>query len=193
MTSWAQDSESKISNRQFGIEIGVGSSFLLPLNEQYSNSGDGLSINPISLSYTVKHGIGISFKWLLGGHNFKSTISRNDGGVLFTDEADFEFEYSIVMVGPIYSIKISDKSFVDFSIQGGRFHATEKISSNLLKGNFERSSLGYSCSMNYRKLISSKTYIRGAVHYLSGKNPSIFSNSERITPLIFNAGVGIIF
>lgn len=181
---------SQIAKRKGFIGLSLGPSFLLDYKVADTKAGTGLNINILNFGYVFDRGFGVSASWIGGAHIFKADIQIYDQGTAYSTVANCEVIHGALMIGPMYSIKISNNACFDVKALCGRFFANEAISSYPFESKTETNSLGYSFSIAYRIQFASRWCTMLSSDYYSGKNEFSFSGAERLTPLSLNVGLG---
>ena len=74
-------------------------------------AGDiGLTINFIDAGYTIWRNWGVSFKWQGGAHIYKN------------QHEEFSGFFGAIMIGPMYSLNLTEKMSLDFKARVGRMY-----------------------------------------------------------------------
>jgi len=180
------------------VAIGAGPDFLTGYKGS-GNPGTGLNITAINFGYAFAKGFGVTASLTGGAHIFNSQFYVSDGQNTIPGSAHHAVSYGTLTIGPMYVLKLSEKSALDFKARGGRFYCHEKItlSSSALQGSEEskKYSLGYSLAVAYRLKFASRWCTYLSCDYYSGKYSSspTTSNNTRINPISINAGLGFMF
>jgi len=179
--------------RQGYIGIGIGPSFLMGYTLADEKAKTGLNITLLDFGYVFAKGFGVSASWVGGAHNFNpGIISITINNVNLTGKISGTVSYGALMVGPLYSLKLTDKSFINIKARCGMFYSKESMSMNLFESESEKSSLGYSVTISYQLKIAKRWCVMLTADYYSGTLESISSSNDRLNVLALNAGVGFL-
>lgn len=166
------------------IGVSIGSSYLL--NGTYKDGRLGANISLVNLGYSFRNKLGITLKWMGAAH-------------AITD--DFEVGYGAVMIGPMYSLKISKNFLLDVKVQGGlfwekeelRFVAIDNPDPNLpnASGKFRTTSLnGFSAGLNLRHNFARRWNWMLLAEYNTSAAVGFLTKNERINTISTNLGIG---
>ncbi len=154
------------------------------------SAGTGLNLNLLNFGYIFEKGLGVNATWVGGAHILKNNTNMAGNNIIFINRT--EISYGMLMVGPMYSISISDESKLDFKARAGTFYVREDISGYNSHSISQTISLGYSLAASYRYQFASRwcTILSGD-YFSSLANNNFFFNKVR--PLSLTAGVGFVF
>lgn len=91
------------------IGVNLGTSLLLNSND--SKGITGLNLNLINAGYSFKNNFGITLKWMGASHSF---------------EQDNQIGYGAILIGPMYSVPLSERTYLDLKLASGLFWITEE-------------------------------------------------------------------
>lgn len=171
-SSFAQD----VDKRGF-IGLNIGTSYIL--NKQPKDAGVGANVNLLNFGYQIKNGFGISLKWMGGAHIYKTLNSQNEIG------------YGAILVGPMYSVVLSESVKLDCKIQSGIFWVEEKMTGGDFKGAFRSigvKSLSAGLTMRYN--FAKRWVCMLIADYNTGSAPGGLLSGERLHSVTLNAGIG---
>jgi hypothetical protein len=184
---------AQVSERRGYIGLGLGPSFLAGYELGDEKAATGLNIALANFGYVFSKGFGISGVWTGGAHKFNSKIELTIGNnAAVTGQFEGTVSYGALMVGPLYSIKLSDNSCVDFKARAGLFYAKESMTSGLFSSELDNSSIGYSFAISYQMKIAKRWCIMLSGDYFSGELESISSSNKHLNAVAVNAGVGFL-
>lgn len=92
------------------VGISLGTSLLLNSNDPEGRVG--VNLNLINAGYSFKNNFGVALKWMGAGHSF---------------ERDSKIGYGAILIGPMYSIPVTERTCLDLKIASGLFWITEEI------------------------------------------------------------------
>jgi len=168
------------------IGVNLGTSYLLNSNE--SEGIVGANLNLINVGYSFQNKVGITLKWMGAAH----IISE-----------DNEVGYGAILIGPMYSIPISDRTYLDLKFASGLFWIIEeiKLSSTdpndpILSSNFKQSTRTLSLSnfaagLTLRQNFAKRWALLFLTEYNSGKSSDFNINitGKHLQALSFNVGI----
>lgn len=159
------------------IGLNIGTSYIL--NKQPKDVGVGANLNLINFGYEIKNGFGVTLKWMGSAHSYKTLDSENEIG------------YGAILVGPMYSVAVSENIKLDFKIQPGLFWVSEKTEGAGFKGSFQKISIsGLSAGVTFRHNFTKRWCWMLLVDYNSGLTPGGLNTEKRLNTISTNVGVG---
>lgn len=184
---------AQFTERRGYIGIGIGPSFLMGYELANEKAKAGLNLALLDFGYVFAKGFGISASWTGGAHNFDPgnvtiTIDNNT----LTGKIEGTVSYGTLMVGPLYSLKLSDRSFINLKARCGMLYTKESMTMNLYSRELEKSSFGYSVAISYQLKIAKRWCIMLSGDYCSGEMESLSSSNNRLNALALNAGIGFV-
>ena len=176
------------------VGISLGPSFLAGYDGSI-DPGTGLTIGLLNFSYRIVDRFGISLVWSGGAHIWKADMPYFDGnGNPITVPMDYTLSYGTLMIGPMYSIKLSDDSSLEIKPRFGTFGMGVEMSSDVVNGTEEKSSLSYAFAMTYRKAFATHWCVTFSGDYCAGLNQSANLDDDwKVKPLTLQMGVGFQF
>ena len=168
---------------------GLGPSFLPGQNE--AKTGIGLHLNLLNVGYSIgKKGFGVTGTWVGGAHSFDTEIKGFDPNVTFP--AKTELGYGVLMVGPMYTLHLTDDSSLDFKLRTGPLYTSEKTTSESYTYTSENMSIGASLGVGYRKKIANRWCLMLSSDYYAGKQQINSGGSQSAHILSLTGGVGFV-
>lgn len=171
------------------VGINIGTSYLL--NKNPSGIDVGANLNLINAGYSFSNNMGITLKWMGGAHIFSS---------------DMEIGYGAILIGPMYSFLILDRTFLDLKFASGMFWTEEKTmyrptdpNDPLLSVNFVQRTktiriANFAAGLALRHNIGNHWTLLLLAEYNAGKHSSFgLIEGDHLKVLNFNAGVGFRF
>lgn len=136
------------------IGVGLGPSFLVGNNNV--KAGTGLNLNLLNVGYTFGKGFGVTGTWAGGAHIFDLDATVNNQGTTYTVPTEVELSYGTLMIGPMYTLQLTDNSSVDFKARLGRLYTREEAKSDDAASESEKSTLSASLGVGYRQKIANQ-------------------------------------
>lgn len=171
--------------KRFYIGINLGTSLLLNVND--AKGTVGANINIINAGYSFKNKLGVHLKWMGAAHS----ISKNN-----------EIGYGAILLGPMYSVPLGDKTYLDVKLATGLFWILEKGSYSTSNQNdptitkFNESEASVSLSnfaagATFRHLFAKRWSILLITEYNSGKQSgtSYYIDGKQLQAISINAGI----
>ena len=184
---------AQVSERRGYIGIGIGPSFLMDYDLGGEKAETGLNIALLDFGYVFAKGFGISASWTGGAHNFDpGVITFTTNNATLTGKIEGMVSYGALMVGPLYSLKLTNNSFINFKARCGMFYSRESMAMRFYNSELEKSSLGYSIAISYQLKIAKHWCIMLSSDYYSGQLESMSSSNNRLSAVTINAGVGFV-
>ncbi|RDV14527.1 hypothetical protein DXT99_14090 [Pontibacter diazotrophicus] len=171
------------------IGVGLGPSFL-PGNN-YVNTGTGLNLSLLNVGYTIGKNFGVTGIWAGGAHIFDSEATIFILGTTPLP-AKVEISYGVLMVGPMYTLNLTDDSSLDFKLRLGSLYSSNKSTTEVSASTSENTTLGASLGIGYRKKIANRWCIMLSSDYYAGRQQFSFEESQKTHILSFTAGVGFV-
>lgn len=179
------------SNRNNGyIGVGLGPSFLLGNNNV--KAGTGLHLNLLNAGYVLGKGFGITGTWAGGAHAFDTEATVHDQGTNYTLPAQVELSYGMLMIGPMYTLNLTDDSSLDFKARLGTLYTREKSTSEVYAYTLENTTLSMSLGVGYRKKIANRWCLMLSSDYYAGRQQLGFAAGQNTHILSLTAGVGFV-
>ncbi|MHA6248414.1 outer membrane beta-barrel protein [Pontibacter sp. CAU 1760] len=179
------------SDRNNGyIGVGLGPSFLL--GNSNLKAGKGLHLNLLNVGYAWGKGFGVTGTWVGGAHMFDSEVTVHDQGTTYHLPAQVELSYGALMLGPMYTLHLTDDSFLDFKLRVGSLYTSEKTSSESYTATFENRSLGASLGVGYRKKIANRWCVMLSSDYYAGRKQYTLGANQSTHILNLTGGVGFV-
>jgi len=91
------------------VGVNLGTSYLL--NCRGCESAVGLSLNLLNAGYVFKSNFGVNLKWMGAGHAVST---------------DRQVGYGAILIGPMYSVPVGDRTYLDLKLASGLFWIVEK-------------------------------------------------------------------
>lgn len=169
------------------IGVNLGTSFLLNCND--SKGSVGANLNLINAAYSFKNNFGITLKWMGAAH----VISKGN-----------EVGYGAILIGPMYSVPINDRTYLDLKLASGLFWVTEQVKDFLVpidpndpifvdsKQSFRTLSLtNFAAGLALRHNFAKRWTLLILTEYNSGRNPdySFYITGKHLQALSLNAGI----
>lgn len=104
--------------KRFYVGVNLGTSILL--NGKDSKGATGVNINLLNAGYSFNNNVGIHLKWMGAAH----TISENN-----------QVGYGGILIGPMYSLPLGERSFLDLKIATGLFWLKEQAAYYVIPAN----------------------------------------------------------
>src|SRR5688572_20110660 len=142
--------KAQLSERRGCIGIGIGPSFLIGYDLGGEKAKAGLNITLANFSYVFPKGFGVTSIWTGGTHPFESKISLETQGGTVSGQFEGTVSYATIMIGPMYSLRLSDNASIDFKVRAGGFYTRELLSAGEYDFNTEKNSFGYSLAISYQ-------------------------------------------
>jgi hypothetical protein len=159
------------------IGITLGPAFPLEGIKNQTDGGTGLNINLINFGYTFGKNLGLTASLLGGAHLSKSV------------QADAFSTYGALLIGPLYSFKLTKNSMIHLRMMLGSVHSLFEYKLISSRSTAESLSIGYSVGVVYRYNFSKNWCLLLNSDYLSAKS-SVYADEGKIAALNVNAGIG---
>ncbi|MFD2247526.1 hypothetical protein [Pontibacter ruber] len=172
------------------IGVGLGPSFVTGNNNV--KAGTGLHLNLLNVGYVIGKGFGITGTWVGGAHAFDSEATVYDQGSTYTLPAQAELSYGVLMIGPMYTLNLTDNSSLDFKARVGRLYTREKSTSEAYASTSENTTLGASLGVGYRKKIANRWCLMLSSDYYAGRQQLSFAGDQSTHILSFTSGIGFV-
>ncbi|ARS34592.1 outer membrane beta-barrel protein [Pontibacter actiniarum] len=172
------------------IGVGLGPSFLVGNNNV--KAGTGLNLNLLNVGYTFGKGFGVTGTWAGGAHIFDLDATVNNQGTTYTVPTEVELSYGTLMIGPMYTLQLTDNSSVDFKARLGRLYTREEAKSDDAASESEKSTLSASLGVGYRQKIANRWCLMLSSDYYAGRQQYSFATGQNAHILNFTAGVGFV-
>ncbi len=178
------------------VGVGLGPSFLMGYSEGSISAGTGLNLNLLNFGYIFGKGLGVNATWVGGAHIIKNNTNMAGNNIIFINRT--EISYGMLMVGPMYSLNISERSTIDFKARAGIYYVRETFSfssnSSLNSDSYAQTrNPGYSLASTYRYQFASRWCGILSGDYFSSLYNSSFFFENKVRPLSLTAGVGFVF
>src|SRR5690606_7696040 len=108
----------------------------------------------LNAGYVWDKGFGITGVWAGGAHIFDAEMTVNNWGTTYTTQADVELSYGVLMVGPMYTLSITEDASLDFKARLGSLYTREKSTTEVSGSTSEKFTLSGSLGIGYRKKIA---------------------------------------
>ncbi|MBD1395759.1 outer membrane beta-barrel protein [Pontibacter sp. JH31] len=176
------------SPRKGYIGVGLGPSFLLGSKEV--KTGTGLHLNLLNVGYTIGKGFGITGTWVGGAHALDVEDAGHHHGSSSTSSAHVEVNYGVLMIGPMYTLNLTDVDALDVRLRLGSFYTSEKRTSETLVYTSENRTLGTSIGIGYRRKFANRWSLMLSSDYYAGKQQIYVAGDQSTRILNFTSGVG---
>ena len=171
------------------IGVGLGPSFL-PGNN-HVKAGTGLNLSLLNVGYIIGNGFGVTGIWAGGAHAFDSEATIYIQGATPLP-AKVELSYGVLMIGPMYTLNLTDDSSLDFKLRLGSLYTLNKSTSEVSASTSENTTLGASLGVGYRKKIANRWCMMLSSDYYAGRQQYGFAGGQNAHILSFTAGVGFV-
>jgi hypothetical protein len=178
-------------NRNNGyIGLGLGPSFLL--GNSNIKAGTGLNLTLLNAGYVLGKGFGITGTWAGGAHVFDSEATVHGHGSTFTVPAQTELSYGVLMIGPMYTLNLTDDSSLDFKAKLGSLYTREKSTSEVSDYTSNQITLGASLGVGYRKKIANRWCVMVSSDYYAARQQFNMSAGQNTHILSLTTGLGFV-
>ena len=172
------------------LGVGLGPSFLLGNNN--IKAGTGLNLNLLNVGYVLGKGFGVTGTWVGGAHAFDSEATVYEQGTTYTLPAKAELSYGVLMIGPMYTLNLTDNSSLDFKARLGRLYTREKSTTEVSAYTSENTKLGASLGVGYRQKIANRWCLMLSSDYYAGRQQLSFEAGRNTHVLNVTAGAGFV-
>jgi hypothetical protein len=173
------------------IGVGLGPSFLLGNNN--IKAGTGLNLTLLNAGYVLGKGFGITGTWAGGAHVFDSEVTVYDyRGTTHTIPAQAELSYGVLMIGPMYTLNLTDDSSLDFKAKLGSLYTRERYTSEVSDYTSNKMTLGASLGLGYRKKIANRWCVMVSSDYYAARQQFSMSAGQNTHILSLTTGVGFV-
>jgi hypothetical protein len=177
-------------NRNNGyIGVGLGPSFLLGNNNV--KAGTGLNLHLLNAGYVIGKGFGVTGTWAGGAHLFDSEVTVYGHGNP-SIPAKNELSYGVLMIGPMYTLNLTDVSSLDFKAKLGSLYTRSKSTSEAHASTSQTISLGTSLGIGYRQKIANRWCVMLSSDYYMGRQQLSFEGSQNARILNVTTGLGFV-
>lgn len=178
-------------NRNNGyIGVGLGPSFLLGNNNV--KAGTGLNLHLLNAGYVIGKGFGVTGTWAGGAHIFDSEVAVFSQGDPATIPAKNELSYGVLMIGPMYTLNLTDDASLDFKAKLGPLYTRSKSTSEAHASTSQTISLGASLGIGYRQKIANRWCVMLSSDYYVGRQQLSFEASQNARILNVTTGLGFV-
>lgn len=177
------------------VGFGVGPSFITDYKFVNNSLGTGLNINLINFSYSFNDRWGITATWSGGAHINQASVRTSDpNGNPITVTSDYTGAYRLIMLGPVYSYFITEKSKLELKLRFGQFYYQEefKASSSVFNMETAQSRLTYSLGLTYQYRFAKRWAALTNLDFTTAKINTI-GGEESISPINLTAGIAFLF
>jgi hypothetical protein len=171
------------------IGLGLGPSFLFGNNIK---AGTGLNLTLLNAGYVLGKGFGITGTWAGGAHVFDSEAAAHGHGNPSTITAHTELSYGVLMIGPMYTLNLTDDSSLDFKAKLGSLYTREKSTSEAYAYTSENFTLGASLGVGYRKKIANRWCVMVSSDYYAARQQFSMSAGQNTHILSLTTGLGFV-
>lgn len=171
------------------IGVGLGPSFILGNNNV--KAGTGLNLNLLNVGYVIGKGFGVTGVWAGGAHRFDSEATIYVHGST-PSPAKVEFSYGVLMIGPMYTLNLTEDASLDFKLRLGRLYTYNKATTADSESISENTTLGASLGVGYRKKVANRWCVMLSSDYYGGRRQYNFTGEQNTHLLSFTAGVGFV-
>ncbi|MHA6248420.1 hypothetical protein ACXYMU_10815 [Pontibacter sp. CAU 1760] len=147
-------------------------------------------MNLLNVGYTISKGFGVIGTWMGGAHAFDAEATFHNQGHTSTLPARVEVGYGVLMVGPMYTLNVTDDSAIDVKLRVGSFYTSEKSSTEVSASAYENRTLGTSIGIGYRKKFTNRWCLMLSSDYYAGKQQLYAAGGQSTRILSFTSGVG---
>jgi hypothetical protein len=185
LTLQAQD------NRNNGfIGVGLGPSFLV--GNSSLKAGTGLTLNLLNGGYVFGKGFGITGVWAGGAHAFDGETTVYTRGGTYTVPTKVELNYGVLMIGPMYTLNMTDDSSLDFKARIGSLYTGEKSTSEVSASTNNKITLSASLGVGYRKKIANRWCVMVSSDYYAARQQFSIAAGQNTHILNLTTGVGFV-
>lgn len=172
------------------IGVGLGPSLLI--GNSNLKAGTGLNLNLLHVGYVWGKGFGVTGTWVGGAHMFDSEATVHDQGNSHKVPAQVEISYGALMLGPMYTLHITNNSSMDFKARIGSLYTREKATSEVSAYTSEKTTLSASLGVGYRKKIANRWCLMLSSDYFAGRKQYTLGADQSTHILSFTGGVGFV-
>lgn len=189
IVAYSVQSKAQDQRNKGYIGVGLGPSYILGNNNV--KAGTGLNLNLLNVGYVLGKGFGINGVWAGGAHQYDSEATIYIHGST-PSPAKVEFSYGVLMVGPMYTLNLTEDASLDFKLRLGRLYTSNKATTADSETIFENATLGASFGVGYRKQFANRWCLMLSSDYYAGRQQISFAGDENTHLLSFTAGVGFV-
>lgn len=159
--------QKQLTPRSGYISIGVGPSYLVGGDKVFQGVGTGLNFTLVNAGYTFYKGFGVNVNWSGAAFVYDNeTLNHDNQGNSYSDKIHHELSIGILMVGPMYTLDLSETSRLDFKARLGRFHMQDM--QDLMT--IESSVISWSLGTTYQKRIGQRLALTVSADYHQGRS-----------------------
>jgi len=173
------------------IGVGLGPSFLIGNNNV--KAGTGLNLTLLNAGYAWGKGFGITGVWAGGAHIFDAETTVYNQGTIYTLPAHVELSYGVLMIGPMYTLNMTDDSALDFKVRLGSLYTSEKTTTETSATTSEKMTLSASFGVGYRKKIANRWCLMLSSDYYAARQQYTITSNQNTHILSFTTGVGFVW
>jgi hypothetical protein len=172
------NAQTQFTPKSGHIGIGLGPSTIVGDNGLYKGSGTGLNLTLVNAGYTFYKGFGVSINWAGAAFIYDAEFKHRDPiGHPHSDNFQHEISIGTLMIGPMYTLNLSQTSRLDFNARAGRLYLQDKRSSDMATLISENTTTSWSVGTTYQKRIGQWLALTLSADYHRGNSKVLSENS----------------
>ncbi|WP_299708069.1 hypothetical protein [uncultured Pontibacter sp.] len=151
-----------------------------------------MNLTLLNAGYVWGKGFGITGVWAGGAHAFDAESRVYHDGGTHTVPARVELSYGVLMIGPMYSLNMTDDSALDFKVRLGSLFTREKSTSEVSAFTSDNMRISASLGVGYRKKVADRWSLMLSSDYYAVRQQYSITAGQNAHILSFTTGVGFV-
>jgi hypothetical protein len=185
--SWSMTLSAQQQEKRGYVSTGMGWAYKLNGDPRPS----GLQVNFLELGYEVWSGLGLAASWGGGTFTYEDEWAFFNGSQWSSVPVDVRLGYTMFMIGPLYVVRLGQRSSIDLKARVGSYMYDDKVTSSNLNATDSNNSLGYYFSTSYQYRFSKWWTVFASLDYSTNRTNFNFSTYGSMSTLAVTAGIGL--